>query len=357
MRTIASGEAVRIELAGDLAAAEAPWLEAETGCTNVFSSYEYAQTWWRHFGAGLEAEIWVVKNADGGVVAVLPLYRTRVRGLPALRFIGGVVADELGPVCAPADSDHAIAGLLKVMAASRGVVLVTERTTVEDGLAQRLGSVEIEREPSPVVDLDGLDWDGLMAGFSKNLRRRLRRMENKLTRERGLEYVLTSEPADVARDLAAVVALHRLRWGAVSGAFDGAKAGFHADFAQVAFERGWLRLWIARLDDEPAAAFFGLRYQGVECSYQSGRDPRFEQPSIGLLLQAHVIRDAAEAGCDEYRLLRGDEAYKLRFASRDRPVQSGVASTLPGARCALAGAVAARRRLIAFRDRLDGAAE
>jgi CelD/BcsL family acetyltransferase involved in cellulose biosynthesis len=45
---------------------------------------------------------------------------------------------------------------------------------------------------------------------------------------------------------------------------------------------------------------------------------------VGLVLQAACIRAACEEGAREYRLLRGDQRYKLSWATRDAPLETVV---------------------------------
>ena len=47
---------------------------------------------------------------------------------------------------------------------------------------------------------------------------------------------------------------------------------------------------------------------------------------IGKAVLFHSIRDAMECGSSEYRFLRGDEAYKQRYATVDRPTRRIVSS-------------------------------
>ena len=98
--------------------------------------------------------------------------------------------------------------------------------------------------------------------------------------------------------------------------------GFHRELAPLAYERGWLRLWFLDLDDRPVAAWYGFRFAGVESYYQAGRDPSLRDASVGLVLLAHSIREAAEDGMTEYRLLRGDEGFKQRLADGDPGVET-----------------------------------
>ncbi len=53
---------------------------------------------------------------------------------------------------------------------------------------------------------------------------------------------------------------------------------------------------------------------------------------------AHTIREAIASGADEYRLLRGGEEYKYRFAAADRGLETiGLSLSVAGA-AALSGA-------------------
>ena len=110
------------------------------------------------------------------------------------------------------------------------------------------------------------------------------------------------------------------RWRAAGGsrAFTNREA-FHLDFAAQAFELGWLRLRFLDVDGRSVAALYNIRFGGAEYFYQAGRDPdpELDRTSVGLLLHAHAIREAIGDGLREYRMLRGDEPYKHRFADRD----------------------------------------
>ena len=93
-------------------------------------------------------------------------------------------------------------------------------------------------------------------------------------------------------DLDVLFALHQARWPG-SPWFADAEA-FHRDFAALALERGWLRLWILELDGFPAGAWLGYRFAGVESYYQAGRDPAQITRSLGLYtLVGEDVRDLA----------------------------------------------------------------
>lgn len=97
---------------------------------------------------------------------------------------------------------------------------------------------------------------------------------------------------------------------------------FHREFASIAQERGWLRLWFLEADGRTVAAWHGFRFRSVEYYYQAGREPEWKGPAIGFALLAHSIRAAMQDDVREYRFLRGDHAFKHRFANADPGVES-----------------------------------
>src|SRR5207302_693016 len=146
-------------------------------------------------------------------------------------------------------------------------------------------------------------------------------------------------------------ALHRASRPSGSSFARPAVEAFHRDFAPLALERGWLRLWFLEVDGTQAGGWYGFRFEGAECYYQLGRDPAFDRLSIGFVLLSHTIRSALEDGQREYRFLRGGESYKYRFADSDPGLETiGLARGARGA-AALSAASAARAVRRAVRAR------
>jgi hypothetical protein len=156
-------------------------------------------------------------------------------------------------------------------------LLLAERLPGDGEWERPLGAPVLRREDSPVIEIEGTSWDDFLASRSPNFRSQVRRKERKLAREHSLLFRLSDDPARLGDDLEKLFELHEARWGeAGSGALSGARAAFHRDFAPLALERGWLRLWIAEVDGTPVAAWYGFRFGGTEWYYQSGRDPAWD---------------------------------------------------------------------------------
>jgi CelD/BcsL family acetyltransferase involved in cellulose biosynthesis/dTDP-4-amino-4,6-dideoxygalactose transaminase len=326
------------------------WQALARRSRNVFATWEWADTWWRHFGACRQLRVSVCRRSSSEAVAVLPLCSARERSLRTLRFIGYGPADQLGPVCAPKDAP-AVARALRRELASRMSpwdLFVADHLPADEGWGALLGARFAAREPSPVVDIQTTDWDAFLAARSASLRKQIRYQERRLEREHALSYRLAAEPARIDDDFELLRSLHERRWAAgVSDAFAGPRRAFLRDFVRCALERGWLRLWFLELDGRAVAGWLGFRYCGVESYYQGGRDPAWDRRSVGAVLVAHTLRAAIRDGMTEYRFLRGGEAYKDRLATRDAGVETLVLAGTSAGRAALASARTRRAAAIA----------
>lgn len=271
---------------------------------------------------------------------MLPLYSSSTGPVKLLRFLGHGHSDELGPVCAPAEREAAAAALRQTIESSGSDLFIGDDLPGDFDWADRLAGRGLERTESPVARFEGESWDEFVGARSTKLRRRLRYYERALAAH-GLEYRLATEPARLESDLDTLFALHAARWGE-SPWFAPAR-DFHQEFAAVALERGWLRLWFLELDGKAAAGWLGYRFAGVESHYQSGRDPAWDKASVGIVLLAHTMREALADGIEEYRFLRGGEGYKQRFATHDPGVVTVGRATSVFGRAALAARTARRR--------------
>ncbi len=308
----------RLDRVESLEAMREEWHELAPKTGNIFATWEWASVWWRHFGARRPLFCAACRSSDGRLVAVLPLYLWRSWPSRVLRLIGHGPADELGPVCAPADRRSAAAGLRRFLAERRPDwdLLLAGDLPSSERWSQLLGGHVVRREASPILRASG-GWDEYLAGRSANLRQQVRRRERALAREHDLQYRLANDPSRLQADLDGLFALHGQRWDAGESPFAGAHQAFHREFTAVALERGWLRLWFLELDGHPRAAWYGFRFEGIESYYQAGYDASWREKSVGFVLLAHTIRAALEDGVREYRFLRGNEPFKYRFADHD----------------------------------------
>ena len=348
-----SGDVTLAEL-GDLESARPDWTRLAEASGNLFSTWEWADAWWRHLGHGRPLHLVACRDAGGAAFAILPFYLARRAPARTLRFVGHGPADRLTPLCAPADRERTAAALRRALDERVGgwQLAVAERLPGEEHWAEALGERPLRTEASPTLVAEGRDWDGFLRSRSRNFREQARRRERRLARDHELAYRLTSGPAELERDYETLVRLHRLRWGEGSSSFVPPRDALHRDFAAAALERGWLRLWTLELDGRPAASWLGYRFGGCEWYYQAGRDPALEREAVGFVLMAHTVRAALDDGVREYRLLLGGEAYKDRFATADPGLETVVFARGPAGRALRGAARAALSAPAPVRSRL-----
>lgn len=321
---------------GDLVEWEdADWDRLAERCGNLFATREWISTWWQVFSSRGSLMSFTCRHRDGSLAALLPLYVSSTGQQRELRFLGHRESDLLGPVCTPSDRPAVADAMRRAMRESRDRfdVFVGDDLPEAAGWSRTIGAQSVRRTSSPVLRSEGKNWEAFLATRSRNFRQQVRRREQRLARVHALRYRLVTDPSRFNADFDVLLRLHEARWAGVSRSFAGERAALHRAFAVKALERGWLRLWIAELDGCPAAAWYGFRYANAEWYYQAGRDQRYDELSVGFVLLAHTIRAALDDGVDEYRLLRGDEPYKLRFANDDAPLETVIlaSSELAGA--------------------------
>ena len=300
----------------DLVPLKREWGTLAEASRNIFSTWEWISTWVQHFARERDLVVGRLRRRNG-TSAIVPLYEWSTSPQRVLRFLGHGPADQLGPVCDERDAQVVARALRRTLSESPDLcdVLLADYLPASQPWTQLMDARVLRRFQSPVLRFDG-DWDQYLASRSRNFREQVRRRERKLGQEHDVSFRLVSDPGDLERDMRVLFDLYRARWGTDAGAFTDA-AAFHVDFARVAADNGWLRLWFLELDGRPVAAWYGFRFAGAESFYQAGRDPRWADGSVGLVLLVHTIREALNDGIHEYRFLRGGEDYKYRFTDED----------------------------------------
>ncbi len=290
---------------------------------NIFATWEWISTWWRHFGRDRELRVALARATDGRPAAIVPLYISTQRPFTLLRFLGHGPGDWQGPIHAPADGSLAASATTQMLSQMDDWdLLFAEHVRPRQSWAAHSEAIVARRAAFPILRFRGRSWEEFLAQRSRNFRDQARRRERRLARAHELRYRL-SDKERLDQDMRLLFALHAARWRReASGALAGRRQGFHLDFSRLALDRGWLRLWVMELDQRPVAVWYGFRYAGVEWYYQAGWDPAFASASVGFVLLTHTVRSAMQDGASAYWFLRGGEEYKARFAEEDAGIET-----------------------------------
>ncbi len=302
-----------IERYTDLESIRAEWAALAVTGGNVFATWEWNAAWWRQFGSRGKPSVMALRSPLGHLRGIIPMYRSLVPPFRIARLLGHGPADRGGLVYNSSDASCP-AELLKAARDSltRVDLLVAEQLVANDDLIGLSGATVLARQSEPVIKLAYSSWMEYLKSLESDSRATIRRKERRLAGRRSVTLRLTQHATELERDLDLLFSLHGMRW---PGSSFVRLERFHREFAATALRNGWLRLWILEVDGVAAAAWYGFRYANVEHYYQSGWHPDFAADSVGQVLLAHTIRAALEDGATEYRLGRGDESYKYRYAN------------------------------------------
>jgi len=299
----------------------------------VFLTWAWLFTWWKHLAEDRLLHILIVRRGKKLIAlapfCLRPRNLARARPLPVLEFLGSGFAgsDYLDVIVRRGSRAEACEALSSHLAESRLAIKWTNLKLGENAAADVLAGLreegwtaaEIRTNTCPFIPLSGATWESYLASLSAdhryNFNRKLRRLnQNYAVR---FEQADTRERCRETTDL--LIAQHNTRWQARGGsdAFHTASlVAFHREWTQLALERGWLRLYVLRLNEQPAACLYGLLYREIFYFYQSSFDAAYTQSSVGLISMGLAIRRAIDEGAEEYDLLHGSEAYKSHW-SRD----------------------------------------
>lgn len=305
-----------------------------TGCDNVFLSFDWMETWWRHWGNNQNLLVIVVRRSSGQLVAVAPLYvrRSPLRQLipSALSFLASkhVGSDHLSVLVEEDCQKPCLQGIARFINAHR-----TEWGFIEFGeseaefpmmmqLRQELVATGMTEQAAiasvcPYAVLPR-SFEQYLASLSSNMRYNFRRRKRALEREGSFKFVSLQSEGDVLSRFQDLIRLHRLRFdhqNKRSSFIAPAVQRFHADVLKRFLARGWARLFFLEIAGTAVAALYGFSIGKKFLFYQSGMDPSWSRLSVGLVMMGCSIEEAIRCGHTEFDFLRGDEAYKFQWAN------------------------------------------
>lgn len=345
---------------------------ARTHGGHAFLTWEWAFTWWRHFGAPDDLHIVVVEDA-GEVIALAPLLRMRTGlaglGLEVYLPIGHENADYGGILLGarPREAGRAILDHLEQLVASSNAVVELIRVPGECPI---LALLDEHVAGSSHLAFDGIgnlqclyvdfaevdDPAGHVARLAK--RHDAPREYRRLARNHATKFDYHVDwPVSDAMNL--LFELHERRWATKGDAYGGLFAeastrSFAIDAVEALAAAGIARLSFVTADGTPVAGSLGYEYGGIFSWHKYSFDPAYSSYSPGHILIMLLLEQAVATGLREYNFGRADESYKERWVNSRRRLAT-VLLRRPGVRGSLqrrlhARAATKRRRRRAAAD-------
>lgn len=337
---------------------------------NVFLTWEWLATWWRHFGeTSPKARMHVVVvRDDEGIVAAAPLYRASDGVGPVsattLRQIGHDAGDYGGILLVrrPAEAvDALLAHLADQLRGDVGFAVLSRLASDSVSLAQlrtaldkqaRLVATEVVADDSVCPYTDVSNGYDMVKPLRKNrVPQRLKRLGEKH------EVAFTYHTGDdLEQGIAWLTELHERRWEDRAEEFQGlladdASTAFLDDAIRALDTAGWLRLLTLTADGEPVAVRLDFEFAGRVYMLKNAIDPAYNAFGPGHITHARAFEDGIARGVGEFDFLRGDHPYKRRWSNGERHLvalnlqRPGLAGELAKQRSRVAGRLARSRIL------------
>ena len=302
----------------------------------LFLTPEWLTTWWRCF----ERDEWTLRlvtvRRQSQLLGIAPLF-SRPRKFGGLmihqsnEFLGtGIVGSDYLDVIARRGEEAMVrVALGEYFNHARPILTLSHLLTRSAETNHTVKELELNGwqvkhsviESCPYVTLRGHTWESYLDSLGANHRYNfMRRLKN--LRKTGVVEFDAVEKEDQRREaFQAFLALHAMAWqgrGGSQAMQTTRELAFHEAFSRTALERGWLRLFLLRVNGRPVGALYGFRRGTKFYFYQSGFDPAWRKHSVGLVTMGLAIKQALSEGVEEYDLLHGTEAYKFRWAQETR---------------------------------------
>jgi CelD/BcsL family acetyltransferase involved in cellulose biosynthesis len=309
------------------------WEELHAGSApgNPFLSFTWTAAWLRCFAGEYEDCLTVVVNQPDRCRGVASLVRRRRRhaGVPlrVLELAGGDDSTYKG-LLAEGDHDAFADAVLQGLHEQGGAwdLLVFDSLPGDDGWSRRMAGAAARRSlrfelhpptPAPFLSLPA-DYESLVRGLKKSLRRNLSRRQKQMEAE-GLSIERWRGAAVQPEHVRQAREIEQRSWKGSRG------LGIFPDEPHLAFHLALLsdrdrpfEVDYAFLHDgdRPIAFQYGLLQGSKYLAYNTSYDHSHHGVSPGLLLIHALLRDLVGSGVETFDFLVGEDTYKLDWTSQ-----------------------------------------
>nr|WP_217344892.1 GNAT family N-acetyltransferase [Noviherbaspirillum sp. L7-7A]MBV0879087.1 GNAT family N-acetyltransferase [Noviherbaspirillum sp. L7-7A] len=289
--------------------------------------------WFTHLAAsGLEGDALlrlygVREKDDGNTVLMLPMRELSARyGVRRLEGLSNWYSSLYGIVGeVQANRHQAISALVAAIAAERPRWDVLDLHPLDPAdpsfaaLLQALNAAGMATQRyfcfhNWYLDVAGRCYDDYAAGLPSRLKNTLKRKGRQLEKSGRARFDIVTGGEQLESAIAAYEKVYAASWKSPEPSPE-----FMPGLMRLCAGQGWLRLGIATVDGEPAAAQLWIACAGVASIYKLAYDERFASLSVGSLLTERLMRHVIDIDrVREVDYLTGDDAYKRDWMSHSR---------------------------------------
>jgi CelD/BcsL family acetyltransferase involved in cellulose biosynthesis len=287
-----------------------------------FQSWAWLYSWWEAYGKRYELQLITVRNGEGHLIGILPLMLGRSRGFRRLLFVGTGASDYLDVLARKGwEAEVAEAGARAMGQIGAWQVAdlhqLRPASAAWDIFERWTGpKVRVYQDSCPMIDAK--PWDELLMSFKRKMRYDVRRALRRAHKDGVHCEQATAENAEQA--VLRWIALHQEGWRGrtIDPTHLTREFEFHLEAAaRRMIASGLGGVYEFRRDGEVIASHllvFGSDFVG-EYLWGATQEAleRYQVSSLNIHNGIHV---ALERNCACLDLLRGEEPYKLRWASK-----------------------------------------
>jgi CelD/BcsL family acetyltransferase involved in cellulose biosynthesis len=293
----------------------------------VFGGYAWFQIWWRHLGKPASVQVHIVTaRRHGRLVAILPLVVRRSGVLRVLEWAGHEVFD-YGDVLAERAEDVDALWRYASVAGGYDIALIKDVHAGAASLETFSTAMHLrDQRHNYFLTLDFPSGEAWLAAQSRKLRGDVRRKTEKMQARGVVSFNVHHSEDLVPQSVIDALYAQKSAWFAergASGVFSRPEVkNFLHDIAQDAAREGTLYLAWLTCGEAIVACHMGFVKNSVLHLYHTTYDAAFGAFSPGNAMMCETIKWAVDAHLRELDFMRGDEAYKQRFASGNRSLSA-----------------------------------
>ncbi len=309
--------------------------------SSPFLTYEWISEWWATYHNRLKnPELKIIVLADSNQrLAILPLFVHQKKLTPTskfkvLQFMGTEFeSSDYLDIIAP-ETQKALylqqifsspiflkliksVDVLDLPNITDDASLLTSKKMIEQIIGNR--SYLYRTKTCPYIELPQT-VDAFLQNLSRNLRSNLRRTQNKFNKN-GLTIEVVNNEQELDQAIRRLFELHGMRFAAkqANTKFVFEKRGvFHQRIAKIFLRNHWLQLYQIKDQRTVIGSLYCYKFGESMMYMQGGFDPSYHKFALGNLIILRAITDAIEMKYKIFDFMRGNEAYKARWATHYR---------------------------------------
>jgi len=305
----------------------------KSSANEIFLTCQWQSTWWRHFGKDKALRLMAFRQEKGALMGLASFsVESSPDGKRVMRFLGGTDVSDYLDIIARAGYEEEIGkntvdywkstekewDFIELHCLKEpSIALNVLKKFLDDNRYYAEISVE---DVCPRVSLPP-SWGEYLESLDKKdrheLRRKIRRVERVSQSANG--YGVKNSDS-VTEGIEHFLLLHRKSNVQKEDFMNRDMELFFQDIASILSPENWLKLSFLRMNGTRIASSMCFDYQNKVYLYNSGYDPEYSYLSPGIVLVAHLVREAIESGRSEFDFLRGEEDYKYRLGAKDSSI-------------------------------------